>query len=223
MSSFDWPATLVPTNVEVLPPRETVGLNTSLSGFTQAVPAIRPPFGLRLEFSNLFGDEVLAYRALLGLFEGRANTARVPLFDLWYAASDAQLHVSRTTHSDGTSFSDGTRYLVDDLSGVLVTGEQGDRTIYADFGDYGPLLQAGLYFGVGDHPYLATGVWWTGTVAKIRCTPTLRTAYSAAPLRLKPVMIAGLPTDDAGQLMLQKARYGAPALDLVERFDGPLS
>ena len=60
MRIFDWPATLTPRNVMVKPPRKTVGLTTSLSQFTQASPAIRPPFGLTLEFDKLFGSEVLA-------------------------------------------------------------------------------------------------------------------------------------------------------------------
>jgi hypothetical protein len=223
MSRFEWPASLEPTNVQVRPPRKTVGLNTSLSEFTQAVPAIRPPFGLTLEFSDLFGDEVLAYRAALALFEGRANTVRVPLFDLWFAASDAELGAGGSPHSDGASFSDGALYLVDDLAGVTVNGTQGDRTITADFGSYGRLLQGGLYFGLGDHPYIATGVWWSGSIATIRFSPSLRTDYVDVPLKLRPTMIAGLADDDTGQLTLQRGRYGAATLDLVERFDEPLS
>lgn len=223
MSRFDWPRSLQPLNVNIRPPRKTVGLNTSLSEFTQAVPSIRPPFGLTLEFDNLFGRDVLAYRALLAMFEGRANTVRIPLFDVWFAATDAQIGGGLVTHSDGTTFSDGALYLTDDLSGVTVTGLQGARTITADFGTYGRLLEAGLYFGMGDHPYIATGVWWEGTVATIRFSPSLRVDYVDAELRLRPVMIAGLPNDDTGDLMLKSMRYGAPALDLVERFDGLLS
>lgn len=223
MSVFDWPAILVPTNVLVRPPRKTVGLNTSLTEFTQAVPAIRPPFALTFEFEDLHGGEVLAYRALLGSFEGRANTVRVPLFDLWFAARDAQLSAGGSPHSDGAPFSDGSLYMVNDLSGVLVTGVQGSRTITADFGDYGPLLEAGLYFGLDEHPYLATGVSWEGSVATIRCTPSLRRSYAGEPLKLRPTMIAGLPDDEEGQLMLKRARYGSPSLNLVERFDVAVS
>lgn len=215
---FDWPANLVPENVAILPPRKTAGMSRSLSGFTQAVPAIRPPFGLQLEFGNLFADEVLAYRAALSLFEGMANQVRVPLFDLWFRATDAQIGGGAVSHSDGTAFSDGALYLTDDLAGVTVTGVQGQRTITADFGDYGQLLQGGLYFGLGEHPYIARRVWWEGSVATIDCGPTLRTAYDDEPLRLKPTMIAGLPDDDQGQLKLVRGRYGAPTLELVERF-----
>ncbi len=71
--------------------------------------------------------------------------------------------------------------------------------------------------------YLATGVWWEGSVATIRCTPTLRQAYAAEPLRLRPTMIAGLLSDDGAELKLARARYGSPTLVLEERFDEPLS
>ncbi|WP_034157929.1 hypothetical protein [Sphingomonas sp. ERG5] len=223
MSHIDWPAVLEATNVQVRPPRKTYGLSKSLSEFAQSVPAIRPPFGLTLEFEGLHGDEVLAYRALLGALEGRANTVRVPLFDLWFAANDAALSAGGSPHSDGTEFSDGALYLVNDLSGVLVTGTQGGRTITADFGGYGQLLQGGLYFGLADHLYLAIGVTWEGTVATIRFSPSLRTDYAGEPLKLRPTMIARLLDDDTGQLMLQRGRFGSPTLEFEEAFDEPLS
>jgi hypothetical protein len=215
---FDWPASLVPSNVSIRPPRRTVGLNSSLSNFTQATPAIRPPFGLLLEFDAIFGSEVLAWRAMEALFEGRTNRCRVPLFDLWFRASDAAIAAGAVTHSDGTAFSDGALYLTNDLDGVTVTGAQGDRTITADFGSYGEVLQGGLYFGLAEHPYIARRVWWEGSVATIECAPTLRTSYAEEPLKLRPTMIAGLLDDDGANLMLRRGRFGGPSLALEERF-----
>lgn len=224
MSVIDWPASLVPRNIAIRPPRKTVGLTTSLSEFTQVIPSIRPPFGMTLEFDALFGGEALAYRALLASLEGRANTVRVPLFDMWLAASQADLDGGRAPHSDGTGFSDGAYYLnATDLEGVTASGVQGARTISADFGHYGELLEAGQYFGLGDQPYIATKVTWEGSVATIGFSPSLRRAYSAEALRLRPVMIARLTNDDAGELMLQNMRFGTPTLDLTEAFDEPLS
>lgn len=220
---FDWPANLVPTNVALRPPRKTAGLTTSLSEATQAVPVIRPPFGLTLEFGNLFAEEVLAYRALLASLEGRTNTVRVPVFDLWYRARNREIGAGRASHSDGTAFSDGALYLTDDLDGVTITGVQGQRNITVDFGSYGQVLQGGLYFGLADHPYIATQVFWEGSVATIRCSPTLRRHYSAEPLRLRPAMIARLTDDDAGELMLKRGRWGSPTLDFTEAFDEPVS
>lgn len=223
MTIFDWPATLLPLNIEIRPPRKTVGLNTSLSGFPQVVPEIRPPFGLTLEFDKLFGPDVLAYRAILASLEGRANRVRVPLFDMWFAATDAQIRAGKVPHSDGSSFSDGALYLTNDLEGVTVTAEQGTRTIIADFGAYGQLLQGGLYFGLGDQPYIATQVSWAGSVATIRSSPTMRLDYVDQPLRLRPVMICRLPDDDTGQLSLTSMRYGAPTIDFEEALDGLFS
>ncbi|SCW61854.1 hypothetical protein SAMN02927924_01703 [Sphingobium faniae] len=223
MTIFDWPATLLPRHISIRPPRKTAGLTTSLTEFTQAVPVIRPPFGLTMEFDAIFGSDVLAWRALIALLEGRANAVRVPLFDLWYRASDTQIGGGIVSHSDGAYFSDGAGYLTNDLSQVLVTGVQGQRHITADFGPYGRLLEAGLYFGLGDHPYIATGVTWNGTVATIRCSPTLRIDYSNQQLRLKPDMIARLTNDDGGELMLRNLRHGTPTLELEETFDEPLS
>ncbi|WP_197470496.1 hypothetical protein, partial [Erythrobacter sp. HI0019] len=69
-----------------------------------------------------------------------------------------------------------------------------------------------------EHPYIARRVWWEGNVATIETTPSFRSAYVNEPLKLKPTMIAGLIDDDQGELMLRRARYGAPSLELVERF-----
>lgn len=220
---FDWPQNLVPRRVQIMPPRKTQGLSNSLSGFTQRVPAIRPPFGMRLEFDNIFGDEVLAWRAADALFEGRTNIVRIPVYDLWFRATDAQIGAGAVTHSDGTAFSDGTLYQTSDLEGVTVTGTQGQRVITVDFGAYGQLLRAGLYFGLADHLYIARRVWWDGSVASIDCGPTLRKAYVDERLKLRPTMLGGLLDDDAVGIMLERARYGAPVLELTERFDEPLS
>jgi hypothetical protein len=223
MSTFEWPAALVPRNIAIRPPRKTVGLSTSLSQFTQAVPAIRPPFGLTMEFDTLFGSDVLAYRALLASLEGRANTVRVPLFDLWVASCDAAIGAGLVGHSDGSGFADGAFYLTGDLEGVLVTADQGARSITADFGSYGQVLQAGQYFGLGDQPYVAGAVTWSGSVATIRSSRTMVRAYAGERLRLRPVMVGRLRDDDNGELMLRDLSHGAPTIDFEEAFDEPLS
>lgn len=216
---FDWPVGLVPTNTLIKPPRKTLGVTSSETGFTQVQPFIRPPFGLTFEYDQLFGDDVLAWRALIASLEGRANVVRISLFDVWFRATDAQIGAGRVTHSDGTAFSDGALYLTDDLAGVTVTGVQGQRNITVDFGSYGQLLQGGLYFGIGEHPYIAQRVAWSGNVATIRCSPTLRLNYIDAPLKLKPTMIGRQLSDDGGLLKLNRGRYGAATLELEEALD----
>lgn len=216
MTIIDWPATLVPLNIDVRPPRKTASMTESLDGSAQLVPEIRPPFGLTMQFDTLFGSEILAWRALMGLLEGRANVVRVPIYDPWFAASAAEMYAGGALHSDGTSFSDETAYLTSDIEGVLVTGVQGQRTITADFGDYGQLLDAGLYFGLGEYPYLCTGIEWAANVATIRCTPTLRIAYTAEPLKLRPSMLCRLADDDGGDLPLRSMRTATPSIEFVE-------
>lgn len=223
MTIFDWPMSLVPLNISIRPPRKTVGLTTSLTQFTQASPAIRAPFGMTLEFDELIGSDVLAYRALLAMLEGRANAVRVPLFDMWLAASDAQISAGLVPHSDGTAFADSALYATNDIQGVLVTGVQGARYITADFGSYGEILEGGQYFGLGDQPYVCATVTWEGSVAKIRCSPTLRQDYTAQPLRLRPVMVGRLTGDDVGEHNLKQISHTAPTLDFEETFVGPLS
>lgn len=219
---FDWPGNLIPLDVLIATPRKTVGMTTSLTEITQVVPAIRPPFGLTMVFDALTGDEVLAWRALLGALEGRAGVVRVPLFDLWLAARNAAIGAGLAPHSDGSEFSDGAMYLTGDLSGVTVTGVQGQRHVTADFGEYGQILQAGQFFGLGDRPYLCTGISWAGNVARMRTTPTLRDDVTDQPLRLRPVMLARLTDDDSGQTMLERMRWMRPQIEFTEVFDEPL-
>tara|TARA_B100000678_G_scaffold108919_1_gene91261 strand:- start:296 stop:961 length:666 start_codon:yes stop_codon:yes gene_type:complete len=219
---FDFPANLEPTDVNIRPPRATIGSSTSLSGRMQTQVAPRPPFGLKLTFDKLFGDDVLSWRAMEGLFEGRANTVRIPLYDVWFRANDAAIGAGVVGFSDGTFFADGTGFLTDDLSGVTVTAVQGQRTITADFGDYGQLLQAGLFIGLGEYPNLARRVWWDGSVARIECARTMMFDLVDEPLKLRPTMLASLTSDDGANLELTRARYGSPTLELLERIDGAL-
>lgn len=101
---------------------------------------------------------------------------------------------------------------------MTVTGAQGQRNITVDFGVYGQLLEAGQYFGLGDEPYICSGITWAGSVATIRCSPTLRRAYTAVELKLKPTMIGRLTSDDGGALLLRNLRHGAPSITFEEDF-----
>jgi hypothetical protein len=82
------------------------------------------------------------------------------------------------------------------------------------------VLQAGCYFGLGDHPYIVTGITWAASVATIRCSPTLRRDYVAEPW-LRPTMIGRLPDDDNGALTFEALRYGTPSIEFTEAFDEP--
>lgn len=215
MTIVDWPLSLIPLNIAIRPPRKTASMNESLTGFTQAVPVIRPPFGVTVEFDAIEGDDVLTWRALVGALEGRGNVLRLPLFDHWFNDPAAALGF-RTSFADGSFFSDGSAFVISDIVGVVASGTQGDRTLSIDFGPYGRALQAGFYFGLGEEPYLATSVTWAGTVATVRITPSLRRTAPSVAVRLRPTLLCQLKDDDSGELLLRNLRWSTPALDLVE-------
>ncbi len=223
MSWIEWPTVLQPRDINITPPRDTKSLTKSLTNFEQVQPVIRPPWRGRLAFATLEGDQVLAYRAFLAACEGRSNLFRLPIFDLHHWASDAQIAAGHAPHSDGTEFSDGALYLTNDLSGVTVTGIQGEKQIVVDFGAYGPILKAGQYFGIGNDLHIATGVWWAGSTATIKFTSSLSRDHSAAPLRLRPYLIAKLAQDDSGDHELAYGRWTEPVLEFEEAFYEPLS
>lgn len=223
MDWIEWPSVLQPRNINIRPPRQTKSLTKSLTNFEQVQPVIRPPWSVRLGFGTLEGEKVLAYRALLAACEGRSNLVRLPVFDLNFWATAAEIAAGSVGHGDGSSFSDGALYVTDDLSGVTATGAQGEKEIVVDFGSYGQLLKAGHYFGIGNDLHIATGVWWTGNVATIRFTSSLRRNHTAAQFRLRPYLIARLADDDVGEHDLEYGRWTAPVLEFQEAFYEPLS
>jgi hypothetical protein len=223
MELIEWPSVLQPRNINIRPPSQTKSLTKTLTNFEQVQPVIRPPWRVSLSFATLVGDKVLAYRALLAACEGRTNPIRLPIFDLYHWASDAQIGAGEVPHSDTTLFSDLTAYGVIDVSDVVVNGIQGEKQISVDFSQYGPILKAGQYFGIADDLHIATGVWWAGTVATIKFTSSLRRDHVNAPLRLRPYLIARLADDDTGEHGLAYGRWTEPVLELDEVFYEPLS
>lgn len=218
---LDWPANLKPRDISFIPPSKTRSLTTSLTDFEQVQPVIRPPWRAQLVFNNLTPTVLLAYRALLGWFEGRTNLVRVPVFDQQNSASGEELGIGVVPHSDGAYFSDGSGYAVIDIADVFATGVQGARTLDIDFGAYGEALQAGQYFGLADDLHLATFVSWSGTVATVRFTPSLRRDFAAEPVKLRPTIIMRKADDDGGEHNLSYGRWAAPSLDLIEAFYEP--
>ena len=223
MELIEWPSVLQPRNINIRPPSQTKSLTRTLTNFEQVQPVIRPPWRVSLSFATLVGDQVLAYRALLAACEGRTNPIRLPIFDLHYWASDAQIGAGQAGHSDTALFSDFSTYAVTDLSGVVVSGMQGEKQITVEFGQYGPILKAGQYFGIADDLHIATGVWWTGTIATIKFTSSLRRDHVNAPLRLHPYLIARLADDNTGEHELTYGRWTEPVLELEEVFYEPIS
>ena len=217
---FDWPYNLYPRDINIKPPRETRSLTQSLTNFEQVVPVIRAPFNITLKMPTLTNpDKLLTYRVLLASFEGRANLCRIPVFDFYAAGSPA----AYTTFSDGTAFSDLTRFRTSDISGITVDAGRGERDITIDFDTYGQALRAGQYFGIDNNTYLARSVSWVGNVATINTAPSMRHNYVGGVVRLRPYLIVRLMSDDTGEHDLAYGQWAAPTLDLVEAFDESLS
>lgn len=221
MSLMEWPATLDPAIITVIPPGEVLSTGKALSGSTQEVPARRPPFGVTLDFSNLFDSQVLAWRAMAAHLAARGRV-RVPLFDA-LEPSDAQIGAATSLHSDGTPFSDGTPYARTDIAGVTASVAAGMRNASIDFGDYGPILKAGQYFNLGDDPHIAKAVFYEGSVASIQFESAAKRTHSNVVVSLRASMIAKLADGQTGAIALDYGRYGAPQIELVEALDGPFS
>lgn len=215
MAVFNWPATLVPRDINIMAPNETSASGASVTNFQQFYPVIRPPFQVELAFPTLTTEaQVLAYRAFIARFKGRANKVLLPLFDAYTAAPDA----IRVPHSDGSTFSDGAYYLQDDIEGVEVAGTQGDASIDVDFGETGLTIKAGQYFGIDYHAYIATAVYIEGTVHTIEFSASLHKSYTEGRFRLKPYIVAGLAEDQGGAHPLSYGKWTAPKVNLIERF-----
>lgn len=196
---------------------KTRSAGESVTGFEQVAASISQRWAFSLEFNTLRLNMVPSYRAMIASLEGRANALRVPVFDQHFWPSDAVLGLVATVpHSDGTPFGDGSKYAIGDISGVTVTAEKGVKLITVDFGNYGPIFDGGLHFGVEDETYLSTTVTWAGSVATIGFQPSLRQDHTAARFRLRPRLITRLAADEVGEHPLERGLITAPTLELVE-------
>lgn len=213
----EWPHPgLAPRVIDLDIDPQTRSAGASVTGFEQVEEGVNARWRGKLEFNNLKAGMVPAYRAMRAKLRGRANVLRVPLFDAHYWPSDVSLGIEGAPHSDGTPFSDLALYVTDDATGLTVTGLRGAKEITLDFGDYGAIFEAGLYFGVDEELYMATSVEFTGTVATIGFEPGLRQDHTDGIFRLRPRLLMRLMTDQSGRLALEYGLTGTPTLELEE-------
>lgn len=195
---------------------QTRSAGESVTGFEQVVSGVQARWAFSLEFNNLKRETIPSYRAMIASLEGRANALRVPVFDPKFWPSEEVLGIALVPHSDETPFGDGGLYLANDVSGITATGLAGSKEIEIDFGSYGEVFDAGLYFGIEDETYISTSVIWAGSVATIKFAPGLRQDHTAAIFRLRPRLIMRLAGDDVGGHPLDRGIITAPSLELVE-------
>ena len=220
---IEWPKGLSPRIINLRLINKTRSAGESLTGFEQVAGSLATRWAFSLEFNNLKRHLIPAYRAMVASLEGRANALRVPVFDPQFWPSDAVIGIASVPHSDGTPFSDDAEYLTTDVSGITATGLKGTKELTVDFGDYGPIFDGGLYFGVDEETYLSTSVAWAGNVATIKFQPGLRQDHTAATFRLRPRLLMRLADDQSGELPLERGIIGSPSLEMVEIWPDELS
>ena len=221
---IEWPSPrLAPLVIDLGLINRTRSSGESLTGFEQVADPISTRWGASLQFNTLKRPFIPAWRAMIAALGGRANELRVPVFDPHLWPSDAAIGVSTSTHSDGSTFGDGTLYSTGDVEGITASGLVGVKEITVDFGAYGPLLDGGQYFGIADEVYLATFVESVGSISTIKFEPSLRQTHSGSIFRLRPRMIMRLADDEQGRLPLTRGIIGAPSLELIEVLPGELA
>lgn len=213
----EWPSVrLAPRIYDLHLANQTRSAGESINGFEQVAESITARWRCSIEFPILRPSAVPAWRAMIAKLRGRANVLRVPVWDRRFWPSDAAIGFGSAPHSDGSEFSDGTEYTSTDVEGITATGLRGVKSLTVDFGSYGQLMDGGLYFGINDETYLATGVEWDGTEAAITFEPGLRQDHTAGTFRLRPFLLMRLADDEQGRLALTRGIIGQPTLELVE-------
>lgn len=215
---IQWPRNLVAraTNLRVRPMTRSAG--EAINGFEQVGSALSAKWQLQLTFNNLKFDRILAYRAILAAMNGRENWLRFPINDRTLWPTDAALGLARgIPHSDGALFSDGTGYATNDIGGVVVSGELGDKAVTIGLAGRATGFQAGQYFGAGEDLYISKSVIYDSSGnAAVKFEPSFRRDYDGATFRLRPYLICRATTDDTGDHNIEYGRQTAPALDLME-------
>lgn len=174
-------------------------------------------------------EQILEWRGMVAELEGGLNDLIVGPFDCRQAPVIPGVPpIVLTTHSDGTPFSDGTRY---SQSSIVVVADQSlslrQTTMRVGITAAGD-LRKGMYFSVLDERYLPrlhiiTSVpEISGAKASFSFRPPLRAAVSAG-ARIEfsdPKATMTLANDDAGGLDINLRRFASPSLELVESWNG---
>lgn len=226
---FDWPARLKPNNATI-PWLEgnVASAGPSLSGQERfiASDAGRWRYGFTVPLRKR--DDVLAWRAITGLVEGRAYLIRVPICDgLFDPAAVAGIRSSLLAsigsngvpHSNGAYFSNGAGYAVSlSTATVAAFAGQGATSIRITM-PTGLRPDPGQFFSDGDRIYkVKTATLVSGTTYTVTFTPRLRQAIQGGADisfdRLRCLM--RIADDEAIRTELALLRYGEIAIDFVE-------
>lgn len=215
-----WPEkTLRPQNVAFTPMARTLAGPTSVSGKTQVVSSAagiwKATFGSVIVKKRA---EVLAWRAVETLLEGRLNPILVPFCRAYNPLATVDGLYDAVPHSDDSYFSDGSGYVGGAMQ-VLSGGMAANATSGNIAIGYGGTIEPGQHFSVGERGYrLRSVVYTSANTADITFRPPLREAVAnGAELNFDdPVVRMRLATDDAMDLELALRRFGTPSVSFVE-------
>lgn len=201
-------------------PRSLAG-PSSVSGFTQTVSA-----DAGLWKATLGGiivksrAEVLAFRAIANLLEGRLGTILIPLCRAYQPVPDGAVEdglYDEVPHDDDTLFDDDTGYVgtvIDVVAAAPAAVRAVSMTVTVNYaGD----IEPGQHFSLGDGRLYRVRTFDADTGA-MTFRPPLREAVLAGD-RLEfddPVLRCRLASDDAMNLELSLRRFGSPSVAFVE-------
>lgn len=219
-----WPdAVLAPRAVAFDIAPRTLSAPASVSGATQVVSSGAGIW--KATFADIVVTEqqqVLAFRAISALLEGRLGSILVPLCRMYQPKPDnaeALGLYDAVPHDDDAFFDDGTGYVgrvIDvQLTGTIVKGATSASIAINVAGT----IEPGQHFSLGERLYRLKSVNYTSaTAATITFTPPAREAASAGDnLEFDdPVCRMRLASDEEMDLALDLRRYGSPTVNFVE-------
>lgn len=195
----------------------------SISGHSQAVSSSAGIW--KFTFGGIAvsdHSEILAWRALAALLEGRMGSVLVPLCRDRQPITDAARAAdvwAPLPHSDDTLFSDGTGYESSSVSvevdGAVAAGGTSASIIL----HYGGTPEPGHHFSVGDRLYRLKSVSWTSeTEADVTFWPPAREAIADATFLEfdDPVCRMRLASDAEMDLPLDARRFAVVDVRFLE-------
>ncbi|MFK5596495.1 hypothetical protein ACFZ8E_05755 [Methylobacterium sp. HMF5984] len=234
-----WPSILVPSSENWNPNKgASRGGGRGLTNQEQVVVGPSGYNTATLTIPCMTRARVLAMRALLAGFDGRAGSVFVGPFEVtrapWFVdpdtggkitygqgAKDAALDPAWATNPDTSS-------RLDFQVGAAAAMNATSITIQRNRGGF---LEPGMMFSIGNRLHLITALTTADPVdpdtlqagagaVGIAFRPWLRADYPVGtPIEFgRPLGTMGLATDDTGAMELQLSRLGTVTLDLVEKF-----
>lgn len=198
-------------------PRSLAG-PSSVSGYTQIVSSDAGIW--KATFGNIIiksRAEVLAFRALANLLEGRLGTILVPLCRAYQPVpADSDALYEDVPHSDDSLFEDDTGYVgtvIDVVAAAPAAVRAVSMTVTVNYaGD----IEPGQHFSLGERLYRVRS--FDADTGAMAFRPPLREAVAAGDALNfdDPVCLMRLASDDAMNLELALRRFGSPTVNFIE-------